>query len=97
MIQAQFNTLKSILCIGAHADDIEIGCGGTLLKMLSMYDDITVNWVVLSGAGGPRADEARCAADKLLVGAADSNVIIKDFRDRFFPYDGESVKEFFFE
>lgn len=83
-----------LLCLGAHADDIEIGCGGTLLTLLGQRDDITVTWVVLA-ADGDRAGEAESSAISFLEGARESRVIVKPFRDGFLPYLGPAVKECF--
>ena len=85
-----------LLCLGAHADDIEIGCGGTILRLLASYPAVDVRWVVLSG-NERRVDEARCAASLFLGNACRSEVTIKQFRDGFFPYMGAEVKSFFEE
>jgi len=89
-----FSRLKKILCIGAHADDIEIGCGGTLLRFLSEYPNLEVCWIVLS-ANQSRIEEARRSARAYLKDAAESQIQIKSFRDSFFPYDGSEIKDFF--
>ena len=60
---------RSILCLGAHADDIEIGCGGTVLRMLRTWPDLQVHWHVL-GAAGPREREARRSAAAWTRGAS---------------------------
>lgn len=96
MISLQFEKLRTILCIGAHADDIEIGCGGTILKLLEQHPGANICWVVLSGSD-ERAEEARRSAEAFLGDAVESRVIVKSFRDSFFPYQGEKIKEFFFE
>ena len=83
-----------VLAIGCHADDIEIGCGGTLLTLLARRDDVRVTWVVLA-ADGDRAGEAEASARSFLSGARESNVIVESFRDGFLPYLGTAVKEFF--
>lgn len=83
-----------LLCIGAHSDDIEIGCGGTILRWLAASADVEVDWVVL-GSSGVRDDEARTSAAHFLAGAARANVVVRNFRDGFFPYLGVEVKEFF--
>jgi LmbE family N-acetylglucosaminyl deacetylase len=79
-----------VLAIGSHADDIEIGCGGTLLHLARTVDELEVRWVVLS-ASGDRADEARASAAAFGV-----ELDVQGFRDAFFRYGGE-VKEFFEE
>ena len=81
-----------MLALGSHADDIEIGCGGTLLR-LAAERDLDVRWVVLS-ASEERAAEARRSAEAFLGGAAGSHVAVEGFRDAFFRYGGE-VKEYF--
>jgi LmbE family N-acetylglucosaminyl deacetylase len=83
-----------LLAIGAHPDDIEIGCCGTILKLLEGNAVSAVCWVVLSGQG-ERAEEARSSAEAMLSGAQESRLIIRDFRDGFFPYDGGEIKDFF--
>jgi LmbE family N-acetylglucosaminyl deacetylase len=89
-----FSNLRKILCLGAHADDIEIGCGGTLLRLLSENQGVQVYWVVLSSTPA-RADEARHSADLYLQMAAEHQFEIKSFRDSFFPYDGGEIKDYF--
>ena len=85
-----------VLCLGAHPDDIEIGCAGTVLRVCQEYPGTVVHWVVLS-AQGPRAEEARAGAGRFRSMASGGEVIIKDFRDGYFPFEGASVKEFFEE
>jgi LmbE family N-acetylglucosaminyl deacetylase len=88
-------SLSHILCLGAHADDIEIGCGGTILKLLKMgVGRISVDWVVLS-APGQRSTEADRAAEAFLRRAKAARVSIEDFRMSYFPYVGEELKERF--
>ena len=72
--------------LGAHSDDIEIGCGGTLLRLVEQGAVAEVWWVVLSGET-ERAAEAQASAEAMLEGV-DARVIVRDFRDGFFPYDG---------
>src|SRR5881397_2105769 len=83
-----------LLCLGAHSDDIEIGCGGTVLRLLDEYEETSVCWVVLASSGR-RDEEAVASAEKFLAGAKRKEIIVADFRDGFFPYHGERVKEFF--
>lgn len=80
-----------LLCLGAHADDIEIGSGGTILLLLDRYKDCHVTWVVLS-ADGERENEALSSAKRFLNGAKGKTVIIKRFKESFFPYRGEDIK-----
>jgi LmbE family N-acetylglucosaminyl deacetylase len=81
-----------VLCLGAHADDIEIGCGGTVLRLLSAYPDATCRWVVLSGAG-EREREARDSADRFVLAAAQRRVDVHQFRDGHFPAELSRIKE----
>ncbi len=82
-----------VLAIGSHADDIEIGCGGTLLRLASEHPELEVHWVVLSAAG-ERAEEAQRSAEGFLRDIAVSQISVEGFRDAFFRYGGE-VKEYF--
>jgi len=83
-----------LLCIGAHSDDLEIGCGGTVLTWLASMPAVEVTWVVLS-AEGMRASEARRSACALLARATARKIIIADFRDGFFPSQYARVKGVF--
>lgn len=83
-----------LLCLGAHSDDIEIGCGGTVLQLLSSHPNMRVVWVVFS-AGARREREARASASLFLGQAREQRVIVLNFRDGFFPYEGANIKEFF--
>lgn len=83
-----------ILCLGAHSDDIEIGCGGTILTLLESYPHAEFYWVVFS-ADQQRACEARNSANSFLKHAQVKHIIVKDFRESFFPYIGATIKEYF--
>jgi LmbE family N-acetylglucosaminyl deacetylase len=85
--------LQRLLVIGAHSDDIEIGCGGTILRLLDEQAGLEVHWLVLS-AHGHRVDEARGSAQAMLTSAR-SHIDVESFRDGFLPYDGAAVKEYF--
>jgi LmbE family N-acetylglucosaminyl deacetylase len=84
---------KNILCLGAHADDIEIGCGGTMLQWTKARSDLHIQWVVFS-AEGKRAAEARASA-KALLPKTKQKVEVKQFQTSFFPFQGEKVKNYF--
>ena len=99
MLKTTFSDLPSptrILAIGCHSDDIEIGCGGTLLTLIESLPSVDVRWVVLS-ASGDRDAEARRSAESFLQGAASAEVDVHDFRDGFLPYVGGDVKGVFEE
>jgi len=83
-----------VLCVGAHCDDIEIGCGGTLLRLLREQPKIAVDWIVFSG-NRKRAQEARNCARSFLKKVKLRNIVIKEFRDGFFPYQGARIKKYF--
>ena len=83
-----------VLCVGAHSDDIEIGCGGTMLRLLSEHADVEVHWVVL-GSSGERDEEAITSAERFLEGAGKRDIIVEHFKNSFFPYVGEEIKAFF--
>ena len=82
-----------LLCLGAHPDDIEIGCGGTLLRLLAQRPDTSVTWVVFSG-DSVRAREAKASAEAFLGGAT-GEVLVRDFRESYFPNVASDIKDFF--
>ncbi|GET37298.1 PIG-L deacetylase family protein [Microseira wollei] len=98
MMQIGFNKTNEseyrVLCLGAHCDDIEIGCGGTVLKLIENYKNIIFYWVVFS-SNQERAQEAIASANLFLKEAKAKTVIVKDFRDGFLPFYGIEVKEYF--
>lgn len=85
---------RRILFVGAHADDIEIGCGATVLRLVEQLPRAEFTWVVLSGEG-VRKQEAQASADAFLAKAKRRRVVVEQFRTSFFPYDGERIKAFF--
>ena len=87
-------SLKTVLCLGAHCDDIEIGCGGTILKLLEANPQLSVDWIVFS-SDDVRAEEARASAAAFLRGAREANVAVEAFRGRYFTYVGSELKEYF--
>jgi LmbE family N-acetylglucosaminyl deacetylase len=90
------NRVLTVLCLGAHSDDIEIGCGGTILKLIEDYENTAFYWVVFS-SNKVRKKEAEKSAQAFLQEAKQKQVIIKDFRDGFLPYLGAEIKEYFEE
>ena len=82
----------SVLCIGAHSDDIEIGVGGTLLGLMAAGARLEVDWCVLS-ASGARAAEAEASAADFLAGAEAGRVRLATFPDGLFPYEGAAIKD----
>jgi LmbE family N-acetylglucosaminyl deacetylase len=87
---------RRVLLLGSHSDDIEIGCGATVLALTRAQPKLEVTWVVL-GAQGVRENEARAGGDAFLESAGRSEVIVHSFRDGFFPYVGGEIKEVFEE
>jgi LmbE family N-acetylglucosaminyl deacetylase len=83
-----------LLCLGAHADDIEIGGGGTILRLVSEVPSLVVRWIVFSGAG-PRDAEARNSAAAFLANVSEKQIQVLKFRDGYFPYQGADIKDCF--
>jgi LmbE family N-acetylglucosaminyl deacetylase len=97
MLRLNIPTIEEItlLCVGAHSDDIEIGCGGTLLRLKASFPRLRFHWVVFS-ALGIRGQEARKGAD-LFTAGCEKDILLKEYRDGFLPYSGGTMKEFFEE
>ena len=83
-----------LLCLGAHADDIEIGCGGTILRLAAGAPDLVVRWIVFSGAG-LREAEARNSAAAFLENVSEKQIEVLAFRDGYFPFQGADIKDCF--
>jgi LmbE family N-acetylglucosaminyl deacetylase len=83
----------TVLCLGAHSDDIEIGCGATILYLQRILPNVYFHWVVLSAAG-TREQEARRAVE-LFTPNSQKQVFLKDYRDGFLPYAAAEIKDFF--
>jgi len=94
MVSLKFNEARRALFLGAHADDIEIGCGGTILRLVKEHPTIQVVWVVFS-ADRARAREAKSSAEAFLKGLGQYEVIVKQFKGSFFPFEGEKIKGYF--
>jgi LmbE family N-acetylglucosaminyl deacetylase len=92
MIEFPFPSRGRVLCLGSHSDDIEIGCGGTLLKLVRASPKLEVTWVVFS-AEGARKREAEGSAKSFLAKAARAQVRVESFRASYFPFQAEQIKE----
>jgi LmbE family N-acetylglucosaminyl deacetylase len=85
-----------VLCLGSHADDIEIGCGGSIIRLIRQYPNCRINWVVFSAIGIRKAEAERGA--ELFAGKQHlDQVHFHEFRDGFMPYVGSNVKDAFEE
>jgi LmbE family N-acetylglucosaminyl deacetylase len=94
MLKFSFEKAKTLLLLGAHADDIEIGCGGTILTLASAHPDLNILWVVFSGEGN-RRPEARSSAQLFLKGVDRTKVVVKQFKTSFFPAQLKAIKRYF--
>lgn len=90
------STTLSILCLGAHSDDIEIGCYGTICRLLTEFPNSNITWIVF-GAYEARAREANESAESLLKLVEEKKILIRAFQDGYFPYNGAEIKGFFEE
>jgi LmbE family N-acetylglucosaminyl deacetylase len=86
----------TVLCLGAHCDDIEIGCGGTLLRLRRARPDAEIHWAIFC-SDAARAAEARASAARFLGPRAAERVQIFEHRDGFLPWEGAAVKQRFEE
>jgi LmbE family N-acetylglucosaminyl deacetylase len=98
MLHLDFSSRKAatfnLLCLGAHSDDIEIGCGGFILRLISEIPDLSIRWVVFSGSG-ERVVEARDSAAAFLKDVKTCRVEVLGFRDGYFPFQGAEIKDVF--
>ncbi len=85
-----------LLCIGAHSDDIEIGCGGTIRTLLQSRADVSICWFVASGSSN-RQEEARIAAERFTDGAQSVELKFASFTDGHFPFESQHIKRLFSE
>ena len=84
----------SILFMGAHCDDIEIGCGATVLHLIERFPNAHYDWIVFSSSA-VRAEEALRSSERMLAGAISKHVTIKHFQNGYFPYVGAQIKDYF--
>jgi LmbE family N-acetylglucosaminyl deacetylase len=90
------NNALQILALGCHSDDIEIGCGGAILRLGVEHPDCVFHWVVFS-AIGVRAAEARHAAAQFVDPLRLKGPVLKTFPDGFMPFVGADIKSVFEE
>lgn len=86
--------VRRVLCLGAHSDDIEIGCGGTVRRIIQAFPRVEFRWEVFA-APGPRAREAKRSAEAFLKGARKAGVHVRRFRESYFPHDWADIKDVF--
>lgn len=86
-------SLRKILCLGAHCDDIEIGCGGTVLRLQEENRDLDFYWMVFSSTPQRKREADKSA--KLFLKSSKYRTVIKSFRDGYFPYEGARIKDTF--
>lgn len=96
MLKTHFADVRSVLCLGAHADDIEIGCGATILRMLGEFPQARFHWVVFS-ASEPRRWETAASAELFLAGASCHSLTVHEFEDCYFPHQHEHIRRLFHE
>jgi len=96
MMSLHLKTVHKVLCLGAHSDDIEIGCGATLLHLIRERPSLEVYWAIFS-ARGPRAREARASAREFLRGAGSHRIRIGKYRESYFPSEWPAIKDAFEE
>lgn len=95
LLQRKDRPLKALF-LGAHSDDIELGCGGTILSLLEQGQELEARWVVFA-ASPERRVEAEKSAEMFLRGAVKKEIVVKDFKESFFPYVGSEIKACFEE
>lgn len=94
MLDLRFAQLRKILCVGAHSDDLEIGCWGTIRRTIQASPGVEVRWHVFSAAG-ERRREARQSAKEVLKGAKAARVGLSGFRESYFPEQWGEIKDVF--
>jgi LmbE family N-acetylglucosaminyl deacetylase len=81
---------STVLCIGAHCDDIEIGCGATLRRIARDNPACRIVWAIFAG-NETREHESRAAAQALL-GEQRAQLQFMKFRESHFPSQFDAVK-----
>lgn len=88
------NTPLNILCLGAHCDDIEIGAGGTLLKIFDEYEVAEVTWIIFA-SNDIRKQESISSAEQFLANIPEKIIKVHSFRDGFLPFQASEIKDYF--
>ncbi len=94
MASLRLDGVKRLLCLGAHSDDIEIGCGATILRLIQEQPDLEIYWVVFS-ARGTRAREAKASAGEFLRGVRSRRIRTMTYRESYFPDEWTEIKDTF--
>jgi LmbE family N-acetylglucosaminyl deacetylase len=94
MTGLRLDGIKKVLCLGAHSDDIEIGCGATILRLIQEQAGIQVFWMVFS-AQGQRAREAKKSASEFLHDVRSPKIRTARFKESFFPSEWPAIKNTF--
>lgn len=94
MASLRLEGVKKVLCLGAHSDDIEIGCGATILRLIQQQPDLQIYWLVFS-ARGTRAREAKQSAGEFLSGVRSRKIRTMTFKESYFPSEWPAIKDVF--
>ncbi len=94
MASLRLEGVKKVLCLGAHSDDIEIGCGATILRLIQEQPDLEIYWLVFS-ARGVRAREAKASASEFLHGVRARRIRTMTYRESYFPDEWSGIKDTF--
>lgn len=86
--------VKNILCLGAHCDDIEIGSGGTLLRLQEEYPQLKFHWVIFS-SNNQRKAEAHACSKEFIKNNASLDLTVLKCRESYFPFTAVEIKECF--
>jgi len=95
-LAARSDGALEVLCLGSHSDDIEIGCGGTILRLIEQYPRCVFHWVVFNAVGVRKA-EAQRGAESFVGSKRLERALFKEFPDTFMPFVGSDVKNVFEE
>ena len=94
MLKLQLSGVRKVLCLGAHSDDLEIGCGATILRLIQEHPDLQVYWFVFN-ASGVRVSEAKRSAREFLRGTRSPVIRTAKFQESYFPSHWPAIKDTF--